>query len=75
MLDTLFGIRYTGSVKVAGTPVVYGYTLDGKGTATVFRITPTGTVPLGTTPVAFPHGNSVSAYVVSLPASTIVRGI
>jgi hypothetical protein len=63
MIETLFGIRYTGSVKIAGTPVVYGYTLDGKGTATVFRITPTGDVPLGTTPVAFPHKDSVSAYV------------
>jgi len=64
MLESLFGIRYTGSVEVAGTPVVYGYTLDGKGNANVFRIVPTGpVVPIGTCPVAFPHANSVSEYV------------
>jgi len=63
MLEKLLSIHYTGSVRVVGTPVVYGYYLDGNGNASVHRITPTGNVHLGTTPVAFPHKDSVSAYV------------
>jgi len=63
MLEKLLSIQYTGSTRVAGTPVVYGYYLDGNGNASVHRITPTGNVHLGTTPVAFPHADSVSAFV------------
>lgn len=58
-LETLFPVRYTGSVDGR----VYGYTLDGIGNATVFDITSTVTVPLGTTPVAFPHAQSVREFV------------
>lgn len=64
MLEELFGIQYTGSHN----GLVYGYHLDGKGVASVHLITPTGNVPLGTTPVSFPHANSVRAYIVECGA-------
>ena len=66
MLERLFGIQYTVGVTVSGVRLVCGYYLDGNGIATVHRITPTGNVSLGTTPVAFPHGDSVRAYAESV---------
>lgn len=64
MLEQLFGIQYTGHLVVGSKSVVYGYYLDGKGSASVHEIVPTGSqVPLGTCPVSFPHANSVSAFV------------
>lgn len=72
MLEQLFGIQYTTSVKVVGTPVVIGYYLDGHGNADVYRITPTGNVALGTTPVAFPHVDSVRAYVATVSPERMI---
>ena len=66
MLEKLFGIQYTTGIKVHGVDLVIGYYLDGNGNATVHRISPMGNVPLGTTPVAFPHVDSVKAYAESV---------